>query len=158
LAAPWKFYDFVIFFFFTRTFGQLFFPPEIPDWLRQFQTFGIFAVGYFVRPLGGIVVALSGDRLGRKRMFTVSILMMTSRHWGWACCPSMPSMGSDRAYRPAHCPGSLWWIDTDVCLTAVGLSATAHLYYLLAISVMGCWEPYYAAANNVNGRSHFSRE
>jgi len=30
--------------------GELFFPPEIPAWVRQFQTFGIFAVGYLTRP------------------------------------------------------------------------------------------------------------
>jgi MFS family permease len=40
------------------------------------QTFGIFAAGYVVRPLGGIVMAHFGDLLGRKRMFTLSILMM----------------------------------------------------------------------------------
>jgi hypothetical protein len=30
--------------------GELFFPPEIPAWVRQFQTFGIFAVAYLTRP------------------------------------------------------------------------------------------------------------
>ena len=30
--------------------GELFVSPEIPAWVRQFQTFGIFAVGYLTRP------------------------------------------------------------------------------------------------------------
>src|SRR5690606_16626704 len=68
--------DFIIFVFFANAIGQLFFPPEMPEWLRLLQTFGIFAAGYVVRPLGGIVMAHFGDLLGRKRMFTLSILMM----------------------------------------------------------------------------------
>ncbi|QSI76808.1 MULTISPECIES: MFS transporter [Niveibacterium] len=76
LGGALEFYDFIIFVFFATTIGQLFFPPEIPDWLRQLQTFGIFAAGYLARPLGGIVMAHFGDLVGRKRMFTLSILMM----------------------------------------------------------------------------------
>jgi MFS transporter, MHS family, proline/betaine transporter len=55
---------------------RAFFPPEIPDWLRQFQTFGIFAAGYLARPLGGVVMAHAGDLRGRKKMFTLSIFLM----------------------------------------------------------------------------------
>jgi MFS family permease len=76
LGGALEFYDFIIFVFFTNAIGQLFFPPEMPDWLRLLQTSGIFAAGYLVRPLGGIVMAHFGDLLGRKRMFTLSILMM----------------------------------------------------------------------------------
>jgi MFS family permease len=76
LGGALEFYDFIIFVFFAGVVGQLFFPPEMPDWLRLMQTFGIFAAGYVVRPLGGIVMAHFGDLLGRKRMFTMSILLM----------------------------------------------------------------------------------
>ncbi len=72
-----EFYDFIIFVFFATVIGQLFFPPSVPDWLRQLQTFGIFAAGYLARPLGGIVMAHFGDLLGRKKMFTLSILLMS---------------------------------------------------------------------------------
>ena len=77
LGGMLEFYDFVIFVFFTSVIGHLFFPPGVPDWLRQLQTFGIFAVGYFVRPVGGIVMAHFGDLLGRKKMFTLSVLLMS---------------------------------------------------------------------------------
>ncbi|WP_293762762.1 MFS transporter [uncultured Aquitalea sp.] len=76
LGGALEFYDFIIFVFFAAVIGQLFFPPDMPDWLRQFQTFGIFAAGYLARPLGGIIMAHFGDMLGRKRMFTLSILLM----------------------------------------------------------------------------------
>jgi MFS family permease len=77
LGGALEFYDFIIFVFFAVVIGQLFFPPDIPDWLRQIQVFGIFAAGYLARPLGGIVMAHFGDLLGRKRMFMLSILLMS---------------------------------------------------------------------------------
>ena len=76
LGGALEFYDFIIFVFFAAVVGKLFFPAEMPEWLRQLQTFGIFAAGYLARPLGGIVMAHFGDLLGRKRMFTLSIFMM----------------------------------------------------------------------------------
>ncbi|MBZ4333103.1 MFS transporter [Corallococcus interemptor] len=77
LGGALEFYDFIIFVFFTAVMGKLFFPPETADWLRQLQTFGLFAAGYLARPLGGIVMAHFGDRTGRKRMFTLSVFLMS---------------------------------------------------------------------------------
>ena len=76
LGGALEFYDFVIFVFFATTMGQLFFPPDLPDWMRLVQTFGIFAAGYLARPLGGVVMAHFGDLTGRKKMFMLSILLM----------------------------------------------------------------------------------
>ena len=68
LGGALEFYDFIIFVFFAAVVGALFFPADIPEWLRQVQTFGIFAAGYLARPLGGIVMAHFGDLVGRKKM------------------------------------------------------------------------------------------
>ncbi len=76
LGGALEFYDVVVYVFVAVTIGGLFFPPNMPDWLRQLQTFGIFAAGYLARPLGGIIIAHFGDLLGRKRMFTLSIILM----------------------------------------------------------------------------------
>ncbi|HYY31629.1 MAG TPA: MFS transporter, partial [Chthoniobacterales bacterium] len=76
IGAALEFYDFIIFVFFANVIGQLFFAASLPDWVRQAQTFGIFAVGYLVRPIGGIVMAHFGDIRGRKRMFMLSVLLM----------------------------------------------------------------------------------
>jgi len=76
LGGSLEFYDFVIFVFFTAVIGQLFFPPDIPDWLRQLQSYGIFAAGYLARPLGGLIMAHFGDLIGRKRVFTLSVFLM----------------------------------------------------------------------------------
>ncbi|MCF5491749.1 MFS transporter [Pseudomonas syringae] len=76
LGGALEIYDFIIFVFFALTLSQLFFPPDMPEWLRLLQSFGIFVTGYLARPLGGILMAHFADRLGRKRVFSLSILMM----------------------------------------------------------------------------------
>ena len=75
--------------FSLRTQLESFFsPPEIPDWLRQFQTFGIFAAGYLARPLGGVIMAHAGDLRGRKQMFTLSIFLMALPTLGIGLLPT----------------------------------------------------------------------
>jgi MFS family permease len=93
LGGALEFYDFIIFVFFANVIGQLFFPPEMPEWLRLLQTFGIFAAGYLARPLGGIVMAHFGDLLGRKRMFTLSILMMAVPTLAMGLLPTYATIG-----------------------------------------------------------------
>jgi MFS family permease len=93
LGGVLEFYDFIIFVFFATTIGELFFPPGIPDWVLQFQTFGIFAVGYLVRPLGGVLMAHAGDLRGRKRMFTFSIFLMGLSTLGIGLLPTYATLG-----------------------------------------------------------------
>ncbi|MEW9524027.1 MFS transporter [Agrobacterium radiobacter] len=93
LGGALEFYDFIIFVFFATVIGHLFFLPEMPDWLVMIQTFGIFAAGYLVRPLGGIVLAHYGDRYGRKRVFAFSILLMALSTLGMALMPTYATIG-----------------------------------------------------------------
>ena len=88
-----EFYDFVIFIFLADVVGILFFPPGLPTWLVSLQTFGIFAAGYVVRPLGGIVLAHFGDLFGRKRIFSFSILLMAVSTLGVAVLPNYGTVG-----------------------------------------------------------------
>jgi MFS family permease len=93
LGGALEFYDFIIFVFFAAVVGELFFPADIPEWLRQVQTFGIFAAGYLARPLGGIIMAHFGDLVGRKKMFTLSILLMAVPTLAIGLLPTYASMG-----------------------------------------------------------------
>ncbi|MDQ0457853.1 MFS transporter [Rhizobium paknamense] len=93
LGGALEFYDFIIFVFFAGVIGKLFFPPDMPDWLVTIQTFGIFAAGYLVRPIGGIVLAHFGDIFGRKRVFAFSILLMALSTLGMAAMPTYASIG-----------------------------------------------------------------
>jgi MFS family permease len=71
-----EFYDFLIYGTAAAlVFPKLFFPNASPasGVLLSFATFG---VGFFARPLGGIVFGHFGDRLGRKRMLVYSLVGM----------------------------------------------------------------------------------
>ena len=56
-------------------FGELFFPKSDPlvGTLLSFLTFG---VGFVVRPLGGILFGIMGDRYGRKPVLVITLLMI----------------------------------------------------------------------------------
>jgi len=94
LGGALEFYDFVVFVFFTKALSAVFFPPGMSEWLRQLQTFGIFAAGYLARPVGGIVIAHFGDLLGRKKMFTLSILLMAVPTLGMGLLPGYATAGA----------------------------------------------------------------
>lgn len=93
LGGALEFYDFIIFVFFASVLGPLFFPPEMPEWAVLMQTFGIFAAGYLVRPIGGIIMAHFGDKLGRKRLFAFSVLLMSLATLGMALLPTYENIG-----------------------------------------------------------------
>lgn len=93
LGGALEFYDFIIFVFFARVIGQLFFPADTAEWLRQLQTYGLFAVAYLARPLGGIVMAHFGDRSGRKQMFALSVFMMAVPTLLIGMLPTFATMG-----------------------------------------------------------------
>jgi MFS transporter, MHS family, proline/betaine transporter len=70
-----EFYDFVIFSFFARTIGQLFFPAQDPS-AQLLLTFATYGVGFFLRPLGGVVLGAYADRKGRKRATILTLMLM----------------------------------------------------------------------------------
>ncbi|GBQ70324.1 major facilitator superfamily transporter [Ameyamaea chiangmaiensis NBRC 103196] len=93
LGGALEFYDFVIFAFFAKVIAAHFFPPSQAEWLRQTQTFGLFGAGYLARPLGGVVMAHFGDLLGRKRMFTLSVLLMALPTLAIGLLPDFATLG-----------------------------------------------------------------
>jgi MHS family shikimate/dehydroshikimate transporter-like MFS transporter len=56
-------------------FGELFFPAADPV-VSTLAAFSVYAVGYLARPFGGIIIAHFGDRLGRRSMLVLSLLLM----------------------------------------------------------------------------------
>jgi MHS family proline/betaine transporter-like MFS transporter len=70
-----EWYDFAIYGYFAAQIGRHFFPHE--DAVAQLlSTFGIFAVGYLMRPVGGVIVGHIGDTLGRRAALTFSVAAM----------------------------------------------------------------------------------
>ena len=70
-----EWYDFAIYGYFAATIGRVFFPAESPT-AQVLAAFSIFAVGYLMRPLGGIVVGHIADRFGRRAALTFSVMAM----------------------------------------------------------------------------------
>src|SRR5215204_3392634 len=56
-------------------FARLFFPKYDPL-TGTLAAFGTYAVGFAARPIGGIVCGHFGDRLGRKSMLVLTLLIM----------------------------------------------------------------------------------
>lgn len=80
-ALEW--YDFLVFAFMTPIISKLFFPtdPSVPgsELNAILMTTAIFGVGFFMRPVGGIILGLYGDKKGRKAaMVMVTSLMAVS--------------------------------------------------------------------------------
>jgi MFS transporter, MHS family, proline/betaine transporter len=70
-----EWYDFAVYGFFAASIGQEFFPHQ--DRVAQLlSAFGVFALGYLMRPLGGAVTGHIGDRFGRRAALTFSVAAM----------------------------------------------------------------------------------
>jgi MFS transporter, MHS family, proline/betaine transporter len=72
-----EWFDFAVYGYFAGDIGQQFFPQSSPD-AQQLLTFAIFAIGFFARPLGSLVLGMIGDRVGRRALLTLSIGLMGS--------------------------------------------------------------------------------
>jgi len=70
-----EWYDFAVYGYFAAAIGRVFFPSQ--DAVAQIlAAFGIFAVGFLMRPVGGALIGHIGDRLGRRAALTFSIAAM----------------------------------------------------------------------------------
>ena len=70
-----EWYDFYIYTFFALYFAKSFFPNDSPT-VQLLNAFGIYALGFLIRPLGGWVLGTYADRAGRRAALTLSVLMM----------------------------------------------------------------------------------
>ncbi|SRR5579883_427075 len=75
LGGMLEFYDFIIFVFLAKLLGELFFPKTDPV-ATLMVGLTVFAIGYLARPLGGLFFGHFGDRLGRKKTFVSTVILM----------------------------------------------------------------------------------
>jgi len=88
-----EFYDFYIYGIAAAlVFGTLFF-PSFSATAGTLAALATFAVGFIARPLGAVIFGHFGDRLGRKRMLIVSLLLMGLSTVLIGCVPSYASIG-----------------------------------------------------------------
>lgn len=74
------------------TLGKVFFPSSSPA-AQLLATFGTFAAAFLVRPLGGMVFGPLGDRIGRKRVLAMTMIMMAVGTFCIGLIPSYDSIG-----------------------------------------------------------------
>lgn len=76
IGSAIEYYDFILYATAASiVFGQVFFADLSPSF-ALFASFATLAAGYVARPLGGIVFGHFGDRIGRKKMLVLSMMMM----------------------------------------------------------------------------------
>lgn len=73
-ALEW--YDFILYGYFVTLISQQIFPPAQDPMRLLLQGYGIFFLGFLMRPLGAVIFGLIGDRWGRKRALMASIFCM----------------------------------------------------------------------------------
>ena len=77
----------------TLVFGALFFPNAGTELDAIIAAFVTFAVGFIARPLGGIVFGHFGDKLGRKKLLQVSIILIGAATFLMGCLPGFDQIG-----------------------------------------------------------------
>jgi MFS transporter, MHS family, alpha-ketoglutarate permease len=87
-----EWYDWYAYAAFAIYFSPQFFPNSDPT-AQLLNTAGIFAVGFFMRPVGGWIFGRLADRKGRKLAMTVSVLLMSFGSLLIACIPSYKTIG-----------------------------------------------------------------
>jgi MFS transporter, MHS family, proline/betaine transporter len=70
-----EWFDFAVYGYFASDIGRQFFPQSNAA-VQQLLAFGVFAVGFFARPIGSLALGMIGDRIGRRALLTLSIALM----------------------------------------------------------------------------------
>ena len=73
-------------------FDRLFFPSD-NEFVGRMAAYASFAVGFFIRPLGGVIFGHYGDRVGRKAMLVTTLLMMGLATFLIGLLPTYESIG-----------------------------------------------------------------
>jgi MHS family alpha-ketoglutarate permease-like MFS transporter len=89
-ALEW--YDWMVFGLLSAFIGPNFFPSTDPL-SATLNALAVFAVGFAFRPLGGIMLGTLADRIGRRRVMLLSIMLMAGTTLVIAVCPSYEQIG-----------------------------------------------------------------
>lgn len=103
-ALEW--YDFIVYGFLASFIARQFFPAE-DEYTSLLMALATFGVGFFMRPVGGVLLGIYSDRRGRKAAMLVIIQLMTLAIAMIVFAPAMrPSVSDAAADRGGtHAPG-----------------------------------------------------
>ncbi len=96
LGGALEFYDFIIYVFFASEFSELFFPSN-NHFSSMMSVYATFAIGYLIRPIGGMIFSHIGDRYGRKKTFVATLLLMALPTFLMGLLPTYAMIGNNAA-------------------------------------------------------------
>ncbi|MFI6565142.1 MFS transporter [Streptomyces sp. NPDC050534] len=92
LGNAMEWFDFGIYSYLAVTIGHVFFPSGNGT-VQLLSSFATFAVAFFVRPLGGVVFGPMGDRIGRKQVLALTMILMALGTFAIGLLPSYATIG-----------------------------------------------------------------
>jgi MHS family proline/betaine transporter-like MFS transporter len=87
-----EWYDFGVYAYFEPTIRKVFF-SGLDETVGTIATFGLFAVAFLIRPLGGLFFGPLADRIGRNRVLATTMVLMAVGTFAIGCIPSERSIG-----------------------------------------------------------------
>jgi MHS family proline/betaine transporter-like MFS transporter len=87
-----EWFDFAVYGYFASNIGHQFFPKSEPA-VQEFLAYATFALGFFARPAGSLVLGRVGDRIGRRALLTLSIALMGGATLILGLLPTYESIG-----------------------------------------------------------------
>ncbi len=88
-----EWYDFYVYSAFSLYFADAFFPGDDPV-AQMLSASGVFALGFFMRPIGAYVFGRIGDGRGRRAALMLSVLLMCAGSLIIALVPTYASIGA----------------------------------------------------------------
>lgn len=92
LGNAMEWFDFGIYSYLVVIIGKVFY-SGISESTQLVFSFGTFAVAFLIRPIGGMFFGMLGDRLGRKKILAVTLIMMAISTFSIGLIPSYASIG-----------------------------------------------------------------
>lgn len=94
VGSALEYFDFALYGLMTAlVFNRLFFDPDDPA-VGVIGAFAVFGVGFVARPVGGLIFGLLGDKLGRKFVLVVTILLMGGASTAIGLLPTYETVGA----------------------------------------------------------------
>ncbi|MFI9104490.1 glycine betaine/L-proline transporter ProP [Streptomyces fildesensis] len=92
LGNAMEWFDFGIYSYLAVTIGHVFFPSGSGT-VQLLSSFATFAVAFLVRPIGGMVFGPMGDKVGRKKVLALTMIMMAVGTFAIGLIPSYATIG-----------------------------------------------------------------
>lgn len=92
LGNAMEWFDFGVYGFVAYALGQVFFPNASPS-LQMIAALGTFSIPFLVRPFGGVFFGILGDRFGRQKVLSTTIIVMALSTFFIGLIPSYHSIG-----------------------------------------------------------------